>query len=110
MWPGGPIRVFLPVTSGAPCAHLLDVIRLQSNLFRDTAAQVGGQTTNILPMKTGVYSENVTMTIGTQHVTVGGGVPIGVRLPDFMAAGAGASAGVAVINTGAGQKQSRTEE
>src|ERR1035441_4434473 len=56
-------------------------------------------------MKAGIKSEDIAVTLGTREVAMSRFVPVTVRLPDFVATGAGPSAGVTVVEAGAGQEQ-----
>jgi hypothetical protein len=106
---GRPVGVFLPMAFGAACAHLFNIVELQPDLFRNFSSQVGSQTANIFPMKARIRRENVAVAIGAKYVAVRGGMPIRIGLPDFVATGTRTAAGVTIIDTRAGQQQSRTK-
>ncbi len=71
-----------------PAAHgdALHVVRFQTYLFWNLASQMEYQALNVFQMKTCIERELIAMTVGTRQVTMRRSVPIGVGLPDFMAA------------------------
>jgi hypothetical protein len=60
-------------------------------------------------METGIESQDIAVAFRAGDVAVRGLVPIAVGLPDFVALGAGFSAGVAVVEAGAGEKEDRED-
>lgn len=93
-----PVGIFLPMAFRAACACLFNILEFQPDLFRNFSSQVGSQTTNILPMKTSIRREHVAVAIGTKYIAVRRGMPIRIRLPDFMTTGTRPSAGVTIID------------
>jgi hypothetical protein len=71
---------------------------------------MGKHTFHVVEVEAGVKREHIAVAVGAGYVAVSGGMPIGVRLPDFVTARARAPLPMFVINGGSGNDQSCDDE
>src|SRR5438270_4318314 len=105
MRPRGPVRIFLAMALGAALFDFQHICGLQSDLLRRVTAQMLGQLSQVLEMKTGIQRQHVSMAFRAGNIPVRRLMPISIRLPDFVALGAGAPLRIAVVHASAWQKQ-----
>src|SRR6185437_3088965 len=94
----------LLMTALAAQGHGQDVVVSQPRLFRYMTAKVREHATHIVQVKIGVEGKHVAVAVGAWYVAMRRRMPVGVRLPDLVTAGASAS-GALVIDAGCSNRQ-----
>jgi hypothetical protein len=94
---GRPFGIFLLVTIPASVVHLQSVPGFQPDVFGQIARDMAGQAANIAPMESRFQREHIPVAGRAWNISMRGGVPIRIGLPDFMATGAGLPLGIFVV-------------
>ena len=105
MRPRGPVRIFLAMALGAALFDFQHICGLQSDLLGCLASQVLRQLPQVFQVKTCIQRQYVSVAFRAGDIPVRRLMPISIRLPDFVALGAGAPLRIAVVHASAWQKQ-----
>jgi hypothetical protein len=107
---GMPVGKFLLVAALAANGHRRDVFIFEAWFFGNISAEMGEHTSHVVEVEPGVKREHIAVAVGAGNVAVSGGMPIGVRLPDFVTARARAPLPTFVVNGGSDDDQSCDDE
>ncbi|MBZ5544653.1 MAG: hypothetical protein LAO07_13380 [Acidobacteriia bacterium] len=103
---GLPVGVFLLMTFLAALRRLEQLRIFQPDVFGDLAAQMGVQAPDVVEVESGIEREHLAVARRALHAAVRRSAPVGVGLPDFVAARASLPAGILVVEAGGGERQS----
>jgi hypothetical protein len=92
-----PVGILLLMAPLAIGNNLGNVSLPDENLIGHAASQVGENAPHVVQMESGIEGEDVPMTFCALDISVRGGVPIRVRLPDLVTPCAGSATACLVV-------------
>ncbi len=104
-----PLSGFLLMAFLAAADHSVDVHGAQTDWIAIRAANVLDQSAGIAEVEAGIEGKDFAVTRATRDGTVAGSLPGGVLRTDFVAAGAGFSGGVFVVQAGGGETKNNQD-